>query len=460
MAFRKIVSKNPYTNQVIKEFPFLPTSELVQKIERSYESYEINKKIPLKNRAEKLQRLGSLIDSNASKYAQLLTIEMGKPINAALLEVKKCANQCRFYAEHGGNFVKTERVKTEAKKSLIEYHPLGPIYHLCPFNFPFWLAFKGCIPSLLLGNTILHRNSDSTPLCGLAIEELMIEAGFEDYEFQNVFTSPEQTETILAHKYIRGVSFTGSNFGGSKIAAIAGKYCKKSVMELGGSDPFIVLNDADIDLAVDMAVSTRLANGGQVCFSGKRFIIQSDVYEKFKTKLIQKVAAYKIGDPSNPQTQLGPLARADLVENISKQVQEGLSQGATLLYGGEKPEGEEYTNGNFYMPTICEVSEDNILFREETFGPVFALIKVEKDADIVRIANNTEYGLGCSIISRNTDKAEELGQKIESGSVFINDFVKSDSRSPSGGMKNSGYGRELGVFGMHEFANIKTVWVR
>jgi len=459
MSFRKIVSRNPYTNQIIKEFPFIPTSELLQKIERSHEAYQVNKKIPLKKRVEKLKKLGNTLETNASKYAKLITTEMGKPSNAALLEVKKCANQCFYYADQATNFLRTERVKTEGKKTLVEYHALGPIYHLCPFNFPFWLTFKGVIPSMLIGNTVIHRNSDSTPLCGLAIEELMVGAGFEDGEFQNVFTSPEQTETIIGHKYVRGVSFTGSNGVGSIIGSLAGKYCKKSVLELGGSDPFIVLKDADIDLAVKLAMNTRLANCGQVCFSGKRFIIDEQIYEAFKTRLIEKVAQYKIGDPSNSSTQLGPLARADLVDNIHRQVQSGIEEGASLLYGGQRVEGPEYAKGNFYMPTVCEVPEGNILLKEETFGPVFALVKAKDEEEIVRIANDTEYGLGCSIISRDTSRAEELGSKIESGSVFINEFVKSDSRLPSGGVKNSGYGRELGVYGIHEFSNIKTVWV-
>jgi len=454
---RAFQSRNPFTNKVTAEFSFLSNEELNTQIQRSWNAFRSYRQTDLATRREKLLKLASLIDENPEKYAQIVTEEMGKPFTAAIAEVKKAAVHCRYYAENAEAFMKPKLVETEHKRSQVEYHPLGPIFHICPFNFPFFLVFKGGIPALLMGNTLLHRPADSTPRCGRAVEELMIQAGFDNGEFITVYSSQEQTETILAHKNIRGVSFTGSTRAGRIIASIAGKYAKKAVMELGGSDPFIVLDDADLGKAVDLAMTSRLGNGGQVCFSGKRFLVDDKIYEQFKEKLLEKLPEYKIGDPMDKETLLGPLARPDLLENIDRQVKEGVSQGAKVLFGGKKPEEGELKEGNFYMPTLCEVDRENILMKEETFGPVFALTKVNGENDAIEVANDTEYGLGCVIVSENIERAEKVGQNIDSGFVFVNTVVRSDSRLPSGGVKGSGFGRECAEFGVYEFANIKTI---
>lgn len=454
---RAFQSRNPFTNKVIAEFSFLSNEELNTQIQRSWNAFRSYRQTDLATRREKLLKLASLIDENPEKYAQIVTEEMGKPFTAAVAEIKKAAVHCRYYAENAEAFMKPKLVETEHKRSQVEYHPLGPIFHICPFNFPFFLVFKGGIPALLMGNTLLHRPADSTPRCGRAVEELMIQAGFDNGEFITVYSSQEQTETILAHKNIRGVSFTGSTRAGRIIASIAGKYAKKAVMELGGSDPFIVLDDADLGKAVDLAMTSRLGNGGQVCFSGKRFLVDDKIYEQFKEKLLEKLPEYKIGDPMDKETLLGPLARPDLLENIDRQVKEGVSQGAKVLFGGKKPEEGELKEGNFYMPTLCEVDRENILMKEETFGPVFALTKVNGENDAIEVANDTEYGLGCVIVSENIERAEKVGQNIDSGFVFVNTVVRSDSRLPSGGVKGSGFGRECAEFGVYEFANIKTI---
>jgi len=454
---RAFQSRNPFTNKVIAEFSFLSNEELNTQIQRSWDAFRSYRQTDLATRREKLLKLASLIDENPEKYAQIVTEEMGKPFTAAVAEIKKAAVHCRYYAENAEAFMKPKLVETEHKRSQVEYHPLGPIFHICPFNFPFFLVFKGGIPALLMGNTLLHRPADSTPRCGRAVEELMIQAGFDNGEFITVYSSQEQTETVLAHKNIRGVSFTGSTRAGRIIASIAGKYAKKAVMELGGSDPFIVLDDADLGKAVDLAMTSRLGNGGQVCFSGKRFLVDDKIYEQFKEKLLEKLPEYKIGDPMDKETLLGPLARPDLLENIDRQVKEGVSQGAKVLFGGKKPEEGELKEGNFYMPTLCEVDRENILMKEETFGPVFALTKVNGENDAIEVANDTEYGLGCVIVSENIERAEKVGQNIDSGFVFVNTVVRSDSRLPSGGVKGSGFGRECAEFGVYEFANIKTI---
>lgn len=456
---KKIISRNPVTNEVFREFPVIQKDDLIKKIERAHDAFKLQKKLSNSQRCAKLERLGNLLDGNAEKYAKLITAEMGKPISQSILEVKKSANHCRFYAKNADKFLSPDRVKTEAKKSMVEYEPLGVIYQMIPFNFPIFLTFKSGVPALLIGNSILHRNSNSTPMCGLAMEELMVEAGYDAGEFQNVFTEHDQLETIISHRYVQGVSFTGSTKAGSAIGSMAGKYMKRSVLELGGNDPFIVLDDADIELATNLAMTGRLSNAGQVCLASKRFIVDEKLFDSFKDKLIHKCKTYKVGDPLDPNTQMGPMARQDLLENIQKQIEKGVSSGAELLFGGKRLEEEIFKKGYFMEPTVLEVEETNPLLKEETFGPVFALIKAKDENDCIRIANNTDYGLGAVIVTRDSARGEKVGKQIESGSVFVNENMKSDSRLPSGGVKQSGYGRECGEFGVKEFCNPKTVWI-
>jgi len=409
-------------------------------------------------RRQKLEKLASIIAASTEKFAQIITKEVGKPLRDSRGEVLFGISVIRYYVENSEKFLQTQVKNLEAKKCLVEYHPVGPIYFIVPFNVPFVLSIVGAVPNLMLGNTLLYRTADTTPLMGKALEEAMIEAGLDNGEFQLVFTTPDQTELIMAHKHTRGVYFTGSTKAGQNIASIAGKYAKKAVMELGGSDPFIVLRDADLEKAVQTAIESRLDNCGQICCAGKRFIIDESIYETFKEKLIKKVSEIKIGDPMNPETQLGPLARSDLLANIERQVEEAAKQGAKMLLGGKRPENPELKNGNFYLPTIFEVEDrDSLLFREETFGPVFALMKVSSEDEMVKIANDTEYGLGCSIFSEDIERAQVIGKKIESGMIVLNGKVHGDLHEPFGGVKGSGFGRELAEHGLHEFANIKAI---
>ena len=297
-------------------------------------------------------------------------------------------------------------------------------------------------------------------MCGLAVEELLQEAGYDSGEFQNVFSHHDDLEFIMGHKYVQGVSFTGSTPGGKIIASIAGKNIKRSVLELGGCDPFIVLKDADLELASDLAISGRLANAGQVCFASKRFIIDETVYESFKEKLISKCEKMKIGDPFDADTKIGPLARGDLLEHIQQQVDKAVADGGELLYGGNRLEDEQMKNGNYISPAVIEVDEENSLTREETFGPVFTLIKSKGEEDSIRIANSSDYGLGGVVVTKDQQKGEKVAKRLESGMVFVNENTKSDSRLPSGGMKLSGFGRECGDYGVKEFSNIKTLWIK
>jgi succinate-semialdehyde dehydrogenase/glutarate-semialdehyde dehydrogenase len=456
-AGRTFQSRNPFTNEIVAEFPFLSDDEVKTKIEESWRSFRAFQKTDLASRKEKILRVAQLLEENPKKYAEVITLEMGKPINAALFEIQLTINHCRYYAENAEKLLAPKVVQTDHKQSQVEYEPLGPIYVISPFNFPFLLSLLNAIPALLIGNTILLRPADSTPQVGKIIEDLLIEAGFNNGELVLVYTKQDQTEPIIAHKHIRAISFTGSTAAGRNIASIAGKYSKKALMELGGSDPFVVLDDADLDKAAEIAIMSRLHNSGQVCFASKRFIVDNKVYDQFRDKILQKLPNQKLGDPSKPDTTMGPLARQDLVDNIDRQVQEAVQQGAKLLYGGKRPQDADLKNGLFYEPTLIEVDKDNLLAKEETFGPVFALIRVNGEQEAIEVANDTEYGLGCAVMGENVERARKVGKQIESGLLFINSMVMADSRLPVGGVKGSGFGRECGEYGIHELTNIRTV---
>jgi succinate-semialdehyde dehydrogenase/glutarate-semialdehyde dehydrogenase len=404
-------SINPHTGKLIEEFKPDTNDEIIKKIERSWEAFQKYRKTDINSRKEKFLKLSAILEEKAPKYAEVITKEMGKPYEESIAEVTKAAKHSKYCSQNLENFLREDYVVTDAKKSYVEYHPLGPIFFVAPFNFPFWLVFKGAAPALAVGNTIISKVASSCPRTGMCVEEAFKLAGFDNGEFQFVLSTQEQSELIIGHKHVKGVSFTGSTRGGSTIASLAGKYCKKSIMELGGSDPLVVLKDADLDLAVNVAVTSRLRNAGQVCSCAKRFIIDESVYNQFKEKLIEN-------------------------------------------------EEEELKDGYYYVPAIVEVTEDNSLVKEETFAPVFALLKFKTEEEAVRIANDTQYGLGSIIISKDEERAQKLGRDIEAGALFINDLTKSDHKLPSGGVKESGYGRECGIHGAREFTNVKTVWIK
>jgi len=451
---------NPHTNQVIGEYEFISNEELVKKIEKSYAAFNVYRNTDVATRAQKFAKLSQVLTENVQKYAEVITKEQGKAINEAVNEVKKAASHCKFYSENLEQLLKGDVITTEFKKSVVEYHPIGPLFHVAPFNFPFWLIFKGVIPAMAIGNTIISKTASACPETGLMAQEAFNLAGFDNGEFQYVLTTQHQSELIISHHHIKGVSFTGSTQGGASVASLAGKYIKKTIMELGGSDPFLVLEDADVDLAVTVAMGSRFRNSGQVCTCAKRFIIHEKVYDEFKAKITQRVAALKVGDPMRKDTDIGPLTKPKVLEDIEKQVHKSVQEGGKVLVGGKRAEGEELKNGNYYLPTVVEVEEGNVLFREETFGPVLPILKFSNIEDAVRIANDTEYGLGGIIISKDVERAQEIGKNIDVGALFYNAAVSSDSRLPSGGVKNSGFGRECGAYGIHEFANVKTVVVK
>jgi len=438
---------------VIKE------DEVKKKIEEAWNCFQRFRKSDPKERAQKLLKLAEILKRDSDKYATTLTKEMGKPIKEARREVENAIKECEFFAKHIEDFQKPEVISSEAKKSLVFYQPLGVIYHVTPFNFPFWLIFRGTVAAISMGNTVVNKKPQTCPETGILAEEAFKEAGFNNGEFINLIVSQKASESIISNEHIRGVSFTGSTEGGQKVAEFAGKHCKKTVMELGGSDPFIVLKDADLDLAVQQGIKGRLFNAGQCCTAAKRFIIDETIYDKFKEKLLQKLKDVKIGDPMEEDTLLGPLAKKDGMEKTEDQVKRAKEQGGKVIYGGERPKDEKLKNGFFCMPTVVEVEQDNVLLTEETFGPVFALLKFKEEDEAIKIANESEYGLAGAIFSQDEQKAEKLAAQVEAGVLFINQLVASSSDMPSGGVKSSGFGREGGKYGAHEFVNVKTVWI-
>jgi len=450
---------NPATGEKLTEYQYTTNEELDKIVEKSYQAYELQRDTDYKERAAKLLKLADLLDQRIEELAKLITDEMGKPLSASKQEVEKCAKHARFYANKAEEFLAPKLVKTEAKSSYVRLDPIGPVYQIIPFNFPLWLSLKSAIPIILVGNSIIHRNAKTCPDVGIAVEKLFFDAGFTNGEVLNVFTDHKQTESLLANPKVRGVTFTGSSAAGAKIAETAGKYLKKSVMELGGSDAVIILDDANIDTATTLAVNSRLRNGGQTCTAGKRFIIDEKIYDEFIEKLIPKVKAFKIGSPYEKETQLGPLAGKPIVKTLQEQLERGLKEGGKVLLDGGEAREENLSKGFYFHPMIVEVDENNVLFQEETFGPLFAAIRAKGTDHALKLANNSQYGLGAVVLGEDRARAEKFASKLEAGYISINKPVSSDSRLPSGGVKNSGFGRECGEWGIQEFANIKAVWV-
>jgi succinate-semialdehyde dehydrogenase/glutarate-semialdehyde dehydrogenase len=387
------------------------------------------------------------------RLAELATQEMGKPIVEAEAEVEKCAWNCDYNAEHAAAFLANESVPTNARESYVAFEPLGVVLAIMPWNFPFWQVMRFAAPALMAGNGAVLKHASNVPGCALAIEDILSRAGLP---FRTVLVPGSSVDTLIADPRIHAVTLTGSSDVGERVASAAGKHLKKQVLELGGSDPFIVLADADLDAAAATAVRARNQNNGQSCIAAKRFIVEEAVADQFTEKFAAAVKALRVGDPMLRDTNVGPLARGDLRDTLARQVDASLAGGAHAVVGGKPIAGKGY----FYSPTVLDgVSEAMPAFREEVFGPVAAVIRAQDPADAVRIANDTEYGLGAALWTRDTERAKTLARQIEAGNVFINGMVASDPRLPFGGVKRSGYGRELGVFGIREFVNIQTVWI-
>ena len=451
-----IATVNPATGETLRTFTPLDDDGINAKLQRTEHAFRVNRGRSFSERALRLRRASEVLESRKEEFGRLMTIEMGKPIAAAIAEAQKCALTCRYYAEHGEAFLSDERVKTDAEESFIRYEPLGAVLAVMPWNFPFWQVFRFAAPALMAGNVALLKHASNVPQCALAIEEIFREAGFVDDEFQTLLIGSAHVKRILEDDRIKAVTLTGSEPAGASVASTAAKRIKKSVLELGGSDPFIVMPSADLDAAATVAVKARVINNGQSCIAAKRFIAHESIADAFEQKFVAAMKKLKIGDPLDPSTDVGPLAMQQIVDDIHAQVRASISAGARLLLGGHRIEGKGY----FYEPTVLtNIPTSAPAYADETFGPVASLFRARDFEEAVRLANGTKFGLGASVWSRDRAEIMRFVDQIESGQVFVNAMVASDPRVPFGGVKHSGFGRELGVYGIREFVNVKTIWI-
>jgi len=451
-----IATINPATNETIRTFDPPTDQEIEAALSEAAAAYQSWKTSPFAERAAGLRRAADILENEADKYANLVTLEMGKPIAQARAEVKKCALACRYYADHGEAHLADEPIDTGAKKVWVSYQPLGIVLAVMPWNFPFWQVFRYAAPALMAGNVGILKHASNVPQCALAIEEILHRSGFDKGRFRTLLLTSSQVGKLLEDERVVAAALTGSEGAGASVASTAGKMIKKVVLELGGSDPFIVMPSADLDKAASVAVKARVQNTGQSCIAAKRFIVHRDIADAFTSKFVEGMKALRIGDPMLEETDLGPLATPQIREEVDEQVTAAVKQGAKILTGGKKIEGP----GNFYEPTIVtNIGEDTRLFREEVFGPVASLYVVDSVDEAIRIANATEFGLGSCAWTNDADEQRRFAAEIEAGQVFINSMVASDPRVPFGGVKKSGFGRELGRHGIREFVNAKTVWI-
>jgi succinate-semialdehyde dehydrogenase/glutarate-semialdehyde dehydrogenase len=450
-----IATINPTTGKTIRTFEPFSTVRVSECLDRAVTAFRAHRRTTFPDRAQWMQKAGALLDAESRELGRLMTLEMGKPIGAGIAEAEKCATACRYYADNAERFLADQPVKMEGK-SWVAFQPVGVVLAIMPWNFPFWQVFRFAAPALMAGNVGVLKHASNVPQCALAIEDIFRRAGFADGVFQTLLIGSDLVEGIVADKRIAAVTLTGSEAAGRSVASAAGKNVKKSVMELGGSDPFIVMPSADLEQAVSTAITARMINNGQSCIAAKRFIIHEKIYDDFLKRFVAGVSALRIGDPMDEKTQLGPLATAAIRDGLDEQVKASVAAGARPLTGGKKLEGDGY----FYAPTVlAEIPANAPAAREELFGPVASVFKAKDLADAIRIANGTSFGLGASAWTREAAERDTFIAEIESGLLFINGMVTSDPRLPFGGVKNSGFGRELGEFGIHEFVNIKSVRV-
>jgi len=449
-------SINPATGDVRVTFAATAPAALEQVLARAEAAWRDWRRRPPGERATLLRETARLLRERQSEYARTMALEMGKPLRQGEAEAQKCASACDYYAEHGPAFLAPQERRTEASRSYVRFDPLGPVLAIMPWNFPFWQVFRFAAPALMAGNVGVLKHAPNVPRCALELAALFRDAGFPEGVFQSIFVEPDVVAQVIGDERIRAVTLTGSPRAGASVAEQAGRHLKKTVLELGGSDPFIVLEDADVATAAGTAADARLLNSGQSCIAAKRFIVVERVAAEFLERFTAEMAARKVGDPLAPDTQVGPQARLDLRRTLHAQVEESVRRGARLLAGGRVPEGP----GAFYPATILTaVSEGMPAFDEETFGPVAAVISARDEGEALRLANASAYGLGGSVWSRDRERAERLAGELEVGSVFVNGLVKSDPRLPFGGVKRSGHGRELSEYGLREFVNVKSVWL-
>ncbi len=446
-------SINPYDQKLLAEYPLMNERDIEAKLAKADLTFKSWRHSTFDERSKPMRRLAALLRENTDQYANVISLEMGKALAEARNEIKKCADACDYFAENAEAFLQPEMISTEAKRSYVGYFPTGVILAVMPWNFPFWQVFRFAVPALMAGNVGVLKHSSNVPQCSLIIEKLFQEAGFPEGAFQSFLISNESIEKVLAIECVQGVALTGSEKAGSSVASIAGKHIRKSVLELGGSDPFIVLPDADIQATAKVAAQSRMQNAGQSCIAAKRFIVFKEAGKDFMEAFEQEVKAIRQGNPLESGVTMGPMARLDLAEDLEKQLHKSKEKGARLITGGNR-EG-----GNF-QPTILEyVCPGMPAFDEETFGPLAAVIYVESENEAVELANRSRYGLGASVWTADRERGERIAQLIESGSVYVNSLMRSDSRLPFGGVKKSGYGRELAQAGIREFVNAKTIVV-
>jgi len=452
-----ILSVNPATGETLRRFDSLGAAELEAKIERAASVFRVYRRSSFAQRATCMSRAAEILEGGKDRFGRLMTLEMGKPVKAARDEAAKCAWACRYYADCAERMLADEKVSTGASLSYIRYQPIGPVLAVMPWNFPFWQVFRFAAPALMAGNVGLLKHASNVPQCALAIEEVFREAGFPDGVFQTLLIGSEEVERVLNDPRVAAATLTGSEPAGRSVAAVAGRQIKKTVLELGGSDPFVVMPSANLETAAETAVQARIINNGQSCIAAKRFIVAESVAGEFERRFVRAMESIRVGDPMDESTQLGPLASAQILDGLDDQVQRSVAAGARVLTGGKRLDRA----GQYYAPTVLtDIPKAAPAFSEELFGPVAALFRVRDAAEAIQLANDTAFGLGASVWTNESAERERFIEEIESGMVFVNGMVVSDPRLPFGGVKNSGYGRELGEFGIREFVNIKTVWIK
>jgi succinate-semialdehyde dehydrogenase/glutarate-semialdehyde dehydrogenase len=440
----------------LENFSRTTSAEIEKILESSYLTFEQWRHRPFPERAKRMRQAAQILRNGKEKYARTMALEMGKPIIQGESEVEKCAWCCDYYAENAATFLVEQPRDTDASYSYVRFDPIGPVLAIMPWNFPFWQVFRFAAPALMAGNSGILKHASNVPRCALQIEEVFREAGFPENLFRTVLVGASAVSAMIRDRRIRAVTLTGSDLAGGKVAEQAGREIKKTVLELGGSDPFIVLEDADIEKAAKTATDARLINSGQSCIAAKRFIVVESVAQSFLQLFVSEMRSRTIGDPLDRKTQVGPQAREDLRASLHRQVEESIKRGAKLLVGGRVLKGP----GAFYPPTVLDnVMPGMAAFDQETFGPVAAVVHARDETDAIRLANDSQFGLGASLWTRNRERATRLASQIEAGCVFVNESVKSDPRLPFGGIKRSGYGRELSEYGIREFVNIKSVWM-
>ncbi|HEY8849544.1 MAG TPA: NAD-dependent succinate-semialdehyde dehydrogenase [Thermoanaerobaculia bacterium] len=451
-----ISTTNPATGKTIRTFEAYSAAKVSEALDRGVAAYRQHRRTSFADRATHMRKAAAILTAESRQLGQLMTLEMGKPINTAIAEAEKCATACRYYADNAEWFLADQPVEMEGGKSWVAFQPIGVVLAIMPWNFPFWQVFRFAAPALMAGNVGILKHASNVPQCALAIEDIFRRAGFADGVFQTLLIGSDLVEGIIADRRVAAVTLTGSEGAGRSVASAAGKNLKKSVIELGGSDPFVVMPSADLENAVSTAVAARMINNGQSCIAAKRFIVHEKVYDEFLKRFVAGVSAMRIGDPMDEKTELGPQATAAIRDQLDQQVRASVAAGAKVATGGKKLDREGY----FYAPTVLtDIPPGAPAASEELFGPVASVFKAKDLADAIRIANGTTFGLGASAWTRDDAERNQLIAEIESGLLFINGMVVSDARLPFGGVKNSGFGRELGEFGIHEFVNIKSVRV-